>query len=39
VLSVAWSAADPWVFASLSCDGQLTVNHVPPSIKLRLLHS
>ena len=34
---VAWSAADPWVFASLSYDGRVVVNRVPGQIKYKIL--
>jgi WD40 repeat protein len=37
VYSVAWSAGDAWVFASLSYDGRLVVNHVPPAEKYKIL--
>ncbi|KAK9815701.1 hypothetical protein WJX72_008294 [[Myrmecia] bisecta] len=37
VYSVAWSAADPWVFASLSYDGRVAVNRVPSQIKYKIL--
>ena len=37
VYHVAWSAADPWIFASLSLDGRLVVNHVPTATKYGLL--
>ena len=32
-----WSAADPWVFASLSYDGRVVVNRVPSQIKYKIL--
>jgi hypothetical protein len=32
-----WSAADPWVFASLSYDGRFVINRVPREIKYRIL--
>ena len=35
--AVEWSAADPWIFASLSYDGRLVVNKVPKSIKYQIL--
>jgi len=38
VYCVEWSATDPWVFASLSYDGRLVINHVPRSIKFRILN-
>ena len=31
------SAADAWIFASLSLDGKVVVNHVPPSEKYKIL--
>jgi hypothetical protein len=34
---VAWSAADPWAFASLSYDGRLVVNKVPKNVKYKVL--
>lgn len=34
---VAWSAADPWAFASLSYDGRLVVNKVPKGVKYKVL--
>ena len=37
VFSAAWSAADAWIFASLSLDGKVVVNHVPPAEKYRIL--
>jgi len=37
VYAVEWSAADPWIFASLSYDGRLVVNKVPKSIKYQIL--
>lgn len=37
VYGAAWSAADPWVFASLSYDGNLVVNGVPNSTKYKIL--
>ena len=38
VYCVEWSATDPWVFASLSYDGRLVINHVPRNIKFRILN-
>ena len=38
VYCAEWSATDPWVFASLSYDGRLVVNHVPRNIKFRILN-
>lgn len=37
VYSVAWSAAEAWVFASLSLDGKLVINHVPSAEKYKIL--
>ena len=37
VYGCEWSAADPWTFASLSCDGRFIVNHVPTETKYRIL--
>ncbi|CAM9246629.1 unnamed protein product [Phaeothamnion confervicola] len=37
VYSVAWSARDPWLFASLSYDGRITVDHVPSTEKYKIL--
>ena len=33
VFSAAWSAADAWIFASLSLDGKVVIYHVPPAEK------
>ena len=38
VYAVEWSSADPWTFASLSYDGRLVINHVPRSVKFRILN-
>jgi WD40 repeat protein len=38
VYCVEWASADPWIFASLSFDGRLVINHVPRSIKFRILN-
>eukprot|EP00897_Mesotaenium_endlicherianum_P007860 jgi/Mesen1/7101/ME000369S06423 len=35
VYSVAWSARDPWVFASLSYDGRVIVDTIYPAIRKR----
>lgn len=35
--AVAWSGHDAWSFATLSYDGRLVVNHVPPAEKYRIL--
>lgn len=37
VYAVEWSPADPWLFASLSYDGRLVVNHVPRATKYHIL--
>ena len=37
VFGLAWSAADAWVFASLSLDGRAILNHVPPAEKYKIL--
>ena len=37
VYAVAWSAYDAWVFASLSYDGRVVVNHVPQTEKYKIL--
>ena len=37
VYSVAWSACDAWVFASLSYDGRVVINHVPSTEKYKIL--
>ncbi|KAL2912977.1 Protein tssc1 [Polyrhizophydium stewartii] len=37
VYSVAWSAADPWIFASLSYDGRVVVNQVPRDHKYKII--
>jgi hypothetical protein len=37
VYSVAWSTADPWIFASLSYDGRLVVNRVPNQHKYKII--
>ena len=38
VYCAEWSATDPWIFATLSYDGRLVVNHVPRNIKFRILN-
>ena len=30
---IAWSASEPWIFASLSYDGRVTINDVPSAEK------
>lgn len=37
VYALAWSAADPFLFASASYDGKVVVNAVPPSQKYKIL--
>jgi WD40 repeat protein len=37
VYNIAWSCYDAWVFASLSYDGRVVVNHVPPTEKYKIL--
>ena len=37
VYAVEWSAADPWLFASLSYDGRLVINRVPRATKYKIL--
>jgi len=37
VYGLAWSAADPWLFASLSYDGRVVVNKVPKNVKYKVL--
>lgn len=37
VYSVAWSPADPWLFASVSFDGRVAVNVVPQDHKYKIL--
>ena len=37
VYSLAWSACDAWVFASLSYDGRVVVSHVPSEEKYKIL--
>ena len=34
---ITWSASDPWVYATLSCDGGLVVHHVPSKEKYKIL--
>ena len=34
---LAWSAADPWVYATLSHDGAMVVHHVPSKEKYKIL--
>ncbi|KAJ2808974.1 Protein tssc1 [Coemansia guatemalensis] len=37
VYAARWSAADPWLFASLSFDGRMVINTVPQEEKYRIL--
>lgn len=37
IFGLAWSAADAWIFASLSLDGRAIINHVPPAEKYKIL--
>lgn len=37
VYAVAWSAADAWIYASLSSDGRVMINHVPSTEKYKIL--
>lgn len=37
VYGLAWSAVDPWLFASMSYDGRLMVNRVPKNVKYKIL--
>ncbi|CAI8006312.1 EARP and GARP complex-interacting protein 1 [Geodia barretti] len=39
VYEAVWSSADAWVFASLSYDGRLVINHVPTQEKFAILTS
>jgi WD40 repeat protein len=34
---LAWSAADPWIYATLSHDGAIVVHHVPSKEKYKIL--
>jgi hypothetical protein len=34
---VCWGASDPWMYATLSCDGSLVVHHVPSKEKYKIL--
>ena len=38
VYTAEWSAADPWIFGSLSYDGRLVIGHVPRAVKFRILN-
>ena len=37
VYNVKWSTTDAWIFASLSYDGRLVINHVPTNEKYAIL--
>ena len=37
VYGLAWSAGDPWIFASLSYDGQVVINVVPQEQKYKII--
>lgn len=37
VYAAAWSAYDAWIFATLSYDGRLVINTVPPAEKYKIL--
>ncbi|ORY42198.1 WD40 repeat-like protein [Rhizoclosmatium globosum] len=37
VYSVAWSSADPWIFASVSFDGRVNINIVPKEVKYSII--
>jgi len=37
VYGAAWSAKDAFIFATLSYDGRIVVNHVPPAMKFKIL--
>ncbi|KAG2436284.1 hypothetical protein HXX76_006595 [Chlamydomonas incerta] len=37
VYGLAWSAADPWLLASLSFDGRVALSKVPKNIKYKIL--
>jgi WD40 repeat protein len=37
VYGLAWSAADPWLLASMSYDGRVVVSAVPKGLKYKIL--
>ncbi|KAJ3357637.1 Protein tssc1 [Entophlyctis luteolus] len=37
VYAVAWSSADPWIFASVSFDGHVNINVVPRDVKYSII--
>lgn len=34
---ICWNSSDPWMYATLSCDGSLVVHHVPSKEKYKIL--
>lgn len=37
VYCICWSSHDAWIFASVSYDGRVVINHVPPAEKYKIL--
>lgn len=37
IADLTWSASDPWIYATLSCDGVIVVHHVPSREKYKIL--
>ena len=37
IADLVWSASDPWIYATLSCDGGFVVHHVPSKEKYKIL--
>ena len=37
VYDLEWSAADPWVYVTLSFDGNVVLHHVPSKEKYKIL--
>lgn len=37
VYAAEWSVVDHWIFASLSFDGRLVINHVPKKEKFKII--
>jgi len=37
IYSLSWSAADPWIFASVSYDGRVVINTVPKDEKYKII--
>ena len=35
---VSWAAFTPWIFASVSYNGNLIVNEIPSALKVRILY-